>query len=484
MLAAIFSELKGVLGRTYLLAGLIPSAVFLLCWRWLKSGAIDPSPILLSYLTQKAKDTLPQDTLVFIFYVLVFGLFFYAARSVFLHFLQELPWLRRWGYYWQRFKLSRAQREKNDRDWQASALMWLLKGAKENFKVSRFYQKPALEQARRGSLAARGIIERELKGVKSKSLTLGCGKRKKVIRGLKYLYAWVGHESSLDDNFCLELKKWRELAKQDQVKDFLNEQLTIGRRNRNRARDRLAKRYPQKLWLKPSALGNSLEVLNGYCHKRYNIPTSTLWLRLRHLLKPEELKEVANAQLAVEVLVNLTMVFAFLALYAVMGLFIGLLKLVPGYLYLVNLDPFASLFLSIRSWFCTPVTIWRCLVFAFGFFVLCRLSYHGAIFAFGRFSNNMIGLIDLHRTKVLTAMGFKAPKNLKEELDLFIRLHGFFAQAIQDEALLKKPFNGKPSPKPPTPKKPPQKKAPSIVTFRKVLHQAGLVPRGRSKKGK
>ena len=57
------------------------------------------------------------------------------------------------------------------------------------------------------------------------------------------------------------------------------------------------------------------------------------------------------------------------------------------------------------------------------------ISYQGAIYAFSTLAEKMVRLVDLHRLQLISALGYKSPATVKEELDILKELNEFFTQS-------------------------------------------------------
>ena len=79
------------------------------------------------------------------------------------------------------------------------------------------------------------------------------------------------------------------------------------------------------------------------------------------------------------------------------------------------------------------VTIWRAVLLIPLAFLLSRVFYEGAVYAFGTLAEQMIRASDLYRLPLIKALGYKMPKTVDEELKMFGELNAFFAQAVQRE---------------------------------------------------
>jgi hypothetical protein len=351
--------------------------------------------------------------------LLSLGMVFYAGRGFFLRFLQDLPktwFLRNWACKWQLRSLRRAQREEEKLNWKLSAILWF----KFNFNASEISRpvwliSPVAAKALQASQKARKIFEAPpLPGV-----GLERHYQYLVVEGLSSLRNWVAAAPTEAQKWQPELDGWNTLSDNAFVKKTFTDLSVDIQRKADQALARVLE-FPHALWIKPTSLGNRLAVLDDYGFDRYGIHTSTLWTRLRYNLDAENRKESADAQLGVEVLSNISTALGLLALYS---LALTLANLFSGTTTLAShFFPYA-IFFSVFAW----------------------LAYRGAVFAFDLQSSKMIGLIDLNRRKVLTSMGFATPASLKEELELFGMLRGFFIQASKPEALLNKlPENQEP----------------------------------------
>ena len=157
--------------------------------------------------------------------------------------------------------------------------------------------------------------------------------------------------------------------------------------------------------LAPTLLGNRVAALDDYAESRYGIATSALWTRLWGVLGQAERQEIANAQLRVEMLANMTVAFAFVAL----------------------LSAGTSIYRAVRVNSTALVIDWWTVLFAAVCVALTMASYRTAVYAFGGVADGITRLVDLHRVRVLTTFGLESPATFADERAMFGELRTLFA---------------------------------------------------------
>lgn len=413
MLGALLGEVKGVLGKSYLLAGVLPAFIFWLGWK-LARGDFGSLLYNLTKLFQK-KSELGAE--VFIAGAILFGLglLFFAVRGPLMYLLGGLPrpvpsvvW--EWFVRRQASRKNRVRKRIDRIAWKKDALEWNQRGFSLAIYRPDAVGLPTAQDAMACSQEARNLLEK-IRARPEEASGLTWRQKRKVVKGLCALRAWASTKK--DQPECQkELQAWKTLSADEPVKKVLTALAEKYKRLFFRARDRL-QRFPTQIGTKPTSLGNRLAALDEYAYLRYNMDTSTLWVRLRPLLDSKDRDEVANAQLSVQVLLNIGAGLVLLSL----------LVLVPLYYNYENHNFFLDL--SRLSWkqpFFTIISL-----------ILAWVAYHSALFAHDAMKEKMVGLIDLYRRKILTTMGFEEPESMQEELNLFQNLSYFFKDGLRPE---------------------------------------------------
>lgn len=425
-----------MLGKSFLFAGLLPSSVLLFCWYWLRGGSPGVEAALRHALVKPAEAA--PDAILTALLLLALGLIFYASRGWILNFLQSLPSLpllifRKRGLARQRRMLREVKRQKTSLIWQLTAFLW----AEAHFE--RFTEPPPdevktprPEQVAKESLRAREALIGYLGGESDgDEINLTEDEEEQVAAALLKLYTLVTRDLASPLDLDSEVEAWRVLLGSFPEAVKVLEEIKINVRVRwEGAFVRAQSQFPQsEQWLKPTTLGNRIAALDDYAQLRYRITTSTLWTRLWGVLPKEEKQAVTDARLGMEVLTNFCVGFFALGLLALVLTLIETVLTLYGYCQIsfdwlhvpcpLHVACSNDVVLARRAVILVPLV-----------FLLSRVFYDGAVYAFGTLAEQMVRAADLYRLHLIRALGYKSPVTVGEELDILDEMNGFFAQAV------------------------------------------------------
>lgn len=414
MLASAFGKITSSLGKTYILSGLIPSSIFLLYFVLFNKTIGDITQIFQRTLASDDawKGYAPLGALW-----LLLGFIFYAARTPIFSFFQLNPT----GFIGRRLVFRRvAQREllrrkESEYAWRLTSMLWAMKldldrkeiGDPPDFVRRLVSTERAIANSERGRVALTRV-DRTV----GDCLRLSVRDSEEIASGIFSLYVLScrAHGLEVERIISQEIESWKfciASPQADRILEFVQQDL-----------QRLwsscfsdYKQFGDGPYVFPTELGNRLSVLDDYSEKRYGIDTATFWDRIWWVLPDSARKEVSDARLSLETLVNITAasILASLILTAV-GIYDHLLPV-------------------IYSNASSPSTIKYILFIAVSLFISV-LTYRGAILALDVFAGKVTTLIDMYRLNMLEHLGF-SPPNVGEELWLHRQLKGFFTQNDQ-----------------------------------------------------
>jgi hypothetical protein len=464
-LTALLGQVQGVLGTPFLFSGLFPATVFLVGWEWFRSRGAGVRILIESLVGDpgEAGWVVIKTTVLLV----LLGLALFSLRGVFISFIQGLPsrslaWMRQTLIGWQLVRKRRRQQVEEEHLCSLTALRWALDEFRE---PARYIAPDVFEQSQEDALvhsrtARRHLIENAA-NPRDSSVATSSRVVVAVVHGLSAIYASAARAPESPSTQA-EILEWKGVMRESNTKVVLRMVRDMQFRRWVQAFDRL-RWFPQSLWIQPTAIGNCLAVLDDYGEQRYGIDTGTLWARLWGLLPSEDRKDVADARLSFEVLVNLTMVVAVLALLAACALVWPSIT-APGPQAsstqphsstqhegargerssgvsaksgeVVPLDKTApeSVPATARSNAPNPIQSPMALKTRAGallaLLVLGAAFYQGSIYACRHLAQTVMRIVDLRRRDLLRAMGFDSPMTVDDELKLFRSLKGFLTRAI------------------------------------------------------
>lgn len=409
------------LPRAFLLAGLLPATLLVL----------PPAVYLLGYdgIAALLDEILGEHFqagrfgVLLVLWLLLGGLIFSLRRRILAHLAQLsggalLGWLGEGKLRRNRQKVRSLDAQRAEALWRYTVITW---PAKDFYDPE--WVLPKKEHSGDGALAiedsskGRGKLSDLAKTLKAaeniEAVAILPAEQLNIYQGLYRLYA-LGRVDAKHKGYVDEVAHWRSLASDSFAKTILKEiELQIQQEYRHTVSERA--HFPVNEWLRPTVLGNAFEVLDDYAHRRYGIPTRTLWARLWPLLSADERAPVAEGKAAIETLVTHT--FA----WTVSALCIFLLTIHKTYQNLGNVTATA------------PDIVWGTLL-TLAVCTLAATSYEGAVSAVRALHEEMVGLVDLKRRAVLEALGFPVT-TVKEEIETFSALNTFFEQAVRQGPL-------------------------------------------------
>lgn len=408
MISVIFGQIKDLIGRTYILAGLLPSAVLVVGY-YIYSYGRDGLLSLVGKVPTNDAALSPELYMVMLAW-LGLGILFVSLRLIILHITVSLPGrilapLRSYMEARMLRNRKRAWQNKEKTLFSSTVLDWRHKGFPKPKFTPPFIRIPEKASALESSSIARRIVLYLADKRYSEYQIPSHSQTKAIRQGLCNLYSY-GSSQQNDPDYDREVKSWEVLAQNELAKEVLQQVTNTIRREHAIALKKYAD-YPEDLWIKPTYLGNLTSALDDYSERRYGMDTATMFSRLWWIIPDDAKKEVMHAKFQVELLLNLMASFALLALFVITN---SVLLKINAAMVDSKLSLIEGLVLFL-------------LLLIFAVFV-----YRRALFGFLTLKDKTISLIDIHRHLLLKEMGYR-PADVKEETDLFRELHAFFVQA-------------------------------------------------------
>jgi hypothetical protein len=411
MFETLFGKVSGLLARSFAASGLLPASalVLVLSLYFLEADKIADNVVaLFKTPSQKAADMF----WLLLSWVVLAALFF-AARGWVAGLCQDVPWPRR-----LRDKLVRRQerlreallREIRKIQMRLTALRWItLDEPLPPEYGTEFFRGESEQELIQRSASARARLEQEtLSDAESVSDELA----QAVTHGVEAAYA-LGLITASKNDWRNHQATWKALIEDGSRRQLVDRLHLDGERELVRLYLDQRKRFPDKKWIRPTAMGNRIEALEEYAADRYGIETSTLWTRLWWVLKPEERESVAYSKLAVETFFNLAVAFGAAALC------IAVSTSWEASVALYNYAAAASAGLSVN---------WKAVTFIFVCAMLAALSHRAVSPAVDVLRDKTVGLVEVRRLALLRELGFR-PRTVAEELMLWRKLKLFYVQA-------------------------------------------------------
>lgn len=406
ILDALISQARAAISRAYMVAGLVPALVVALGWQLNGARSLAALQKNLEPLLTLKTTALPAAALVNVIAVALLGALFYGGRGLVLRLLQDGP----------RGALSFVRRELIERQvkrWWASRHRQA--GDEHHLNVLNHLvrldftfveeQPPArastvVDLTR--SVNARRYITEVVKlesqgGWNDDPLDVTL-----VVAGLHAFY------SAPPDKRATEADEWQRLYETEKPQEVIDRIRAAMFRRVVESTAKAQEQPEQEEQLAPTLLGNRVAALDDYAERRYGIATSTLWTRLWGVLGQAERQEIANAQLRVEMLANMAVAFAAVAVLVAVG----------------------SVYRAVRVTGMALVIDWWAVAFTLACLGLALAAYKSAVYAFGGVADGIIRLVDLHRVRVLMTFGLAPPETFEEERAMFRELNAFFSNAI------------------------------------------------------
>jgi len=424
---SLFSGLKELFGKTFVLVGLLPSAVILFGWNLYNSEMLD-----IAILFQDEATPILGPTVIVVGWLLGMGIVFYAFHLPIFEMFRSLPAPPFYGIRGrflksQRYRWRLLERESERADWDLTASSW---GSEEHdFAPAAFNMPwvsvPTLADALCASAKARTTLEALALKIKKKVVVPSEKTREIVVDGLRQLRE-VSVSSYGEKKFAVEIQAWRNLLDPDTNRSLETIQDIV--ETKSASAYNASKKYPASLtWVLPTVFGNRTAALDDYAEQRYGISTGVLWSRLADVIEAEQRDPVAQAQLNVYIYTNLSAALGCLAvaigLHVAIETAVFLGELISAWVN--SQGSFTSMYDFDLSVVDVRATI--ALILSAGF---SRVFYVSAITAFDTVREKIISLVDFNRRVLLEKMDFATPKEVDDEKALFEDLHRFFVQAM------------------------------------------------------
>jgi hypothetical protein len=401
MLGALLSQVKGVFGKAYLYAGLIPASALVFGWALFRAGRQGLQQATADiFITTRAGIGGP---LLHVVALLGLALFFFAIRQFLVSMLETLPIpvVRNHLVSRQVQRRQRALVRLEEALTQRTAASWPGRGFTKPFVYQSVTVLPP-GKAVAASSRARAKFEKALAADKVSSLSRH--EANEILGGLAAILVIEGQSADSPAEVKSEIKKWDALHSKRGAGEVLAAVTLEADRRFVKSRRGLS-RWPAEAWIEPTALGNRQAALDDYAQGRYGIDTGSLWVRLVGVLDPAERAEVSDAELSVEVMVNLSVALAALALGAAAVILFRAVHAVGT---------------------AHAVPTWTEVLFILVPIALARAAYEGAVYAHRGLALRIIRLVDLRRLRLVQELGYSIT-TVEEEMRLFKELKGFFS---------------------------------------------------------
>jgi len=411
MIGSVFKEVKGIFGKAYLLAGLLPAAFLLLGYDWFSQGD-QAFKLLIQTLLEPKQHS--GTTLLHITEILVLGFIFYAIRIPLMEFVQDMP--GRWIRPVREFLISR--KTARLRDWEEKRIVALWKVTVARWYEERFaprtYLPPGIEalspkQALRKSRSGREIVESVVARGSQAASWRECDS---ILTSLCSFYVCTSDSKDYNEPLKKDLKKeldaWNDLvASSNHAKTVMEDVDFYARRQFTPVFARL-QAYPSLIGLRPTAVGNEMAALDEYSKKRYGMDASSMWARLREVVPKFSRDEVSAAELNLETILNLLLASLVLLLAEVV-------RVVAGF----NNGAFRS-FANVGA---------ATLLFMVSTVVVVVVLHWGVVYSAGTFRQRVVSLLDVYCLNLVATLGFR-PKTVGERDKLLRDLRNLFVQAV------------------------------------------------------
>jgi hypothetical protein len=400
ILDTLIAQAKSAVGQSFLAAGVIPALLLLLGWQLYASGLAQLRSDLAAFLQDKPSAIAAGSVFYGVVAVAVGGLFF-TGRSLSLRLLQKLPGgllsvFRHLLLKSQRRRWNRIQERRFLAEKRYTPLGWASTGQFDEQAVVVWEGQQAIEDALARSKAGRDDLIR-LRDDEGRTAKMSDAQR--LADDLDAFYRLPPGDACTRERDC-----WSKLFADHRVEALLKQLAQLLLDDMQRRTEDAHEMPDDWRWLAPTRLGNRAVALDDYSARRYNITTTTLWARLSPLLDDTDKASVGSAQLTVETLANLTIASLVLATAIAVRAILSLFT--PGSAARLN--------------------DWHAIGLVAACVALALVAYRSAAFAFDAMAERIVCLVDLHRLRVIEAIGFKSPETVGQEMATFSELEGFF----------------------------------------------------------
>jgi hypothetical protein len=414
MVQALFGQIKGVFGKSYFLAGMIPAAIIIVGLRWLTYGSDGVKAAVNAVLAPSNK--LAFEGVENAALLLMTALAFFAIRGIVIDTFQSMSWsvltpLRNWMVAMQMRRYRKATLEREKALYDLTVLSWRTRKYEPGEYIPQWFKVNELPLVLKKSSKARSEAKRLVEAPNTDAI--GEKDAKLIIDGYREFYSLFTHFKNTgkeDHSLSNELEEWRKLQEKPSVLDAFHILELRANAHWLHARKKREQFPASETWMEPTAFGNRFAALDDYGEKRYNIDTTTIWRRIWGILPAREREEISDAKLSIEVTLNICVAFGLLGAAAAISV-----------IFDVWSDVTSKSFVNLAL-------IWHAIWFALGAEVFAFLMYKLAVQAASALAENIVRAVDLYRLKVIVALGYACPTKVVEELDLMAELSGFFTQ--------------------------------------------------------
>jgi hypothetical protein len=401
VLGGLLGELKGVFGKTYLLAGLLPASFLAggLYWLWHDGALQDATGALTKGFTDAGSALAGTAALT-----LLGGIAIFSMRAFLVESAQQLRFLPEAARHWLIGRQLRYKQQLSDKfdvlNRQAVAIDWALRDFKDG-PPSKATMPDDTEAAWLRSREARKVFDTLVRD-ESQPAAMDPNLGPQVAAALLFLHVYWSRADRLNAHYVDEVTAWRKTMQSVRGPQMLASQRELILGQLSDVEGAIAE-TPKSDWLSPTTLGMVGSALDEYAQARYQIDTRSLISRLWTLLPDSDRDAISDSKLSVEV--SLTMAFAsFLLSVAALGRILW--------------NAYNQASTSVRSVLFVVVPL-----------ALVWVFYEGAIVAHRSFADRVIRSIDLHRLKLLSAMGYPFPETAGEERRYWTDLAAFLTRA-------------------------------------------------------
>jgi hypothetical protein len=426
---SLLGEIKGVFGKEYFLAGLLPAGVFMFAWHWFADRR-SANSVVGDIERLLAGDTVAELGAAALA-AMALALILFAARSWTTRFFETLPGgllrplrvhllRRQWSAYAnakmaQQVQLhlySVVEKWTGDEEFAAGQKLPTFEKRLVSPQDTRRLSNLGLQEFLDVVNGVPAFLKRwrrapaKMRRTQSAVRPPTATEAKHIIGGLRALFAAVQKDGVAP--WQREVDHWRKVVRSPRGSVVINVIRDHVHRTWVDTR-RVMERFPaESKWIGPTRLGTRAAALDDYAEKRYGVDTSMLMTRLAGVLEDADRQGLSDARLSVEVLINLAVAMA-----AVAG--VVLLEAIRAIVISIAQLDFAPLRFDLRA----AAFLVLAIVFSVVFY---RAAFH----AYSRLAERVTRIVDLYRLKLIKGLGLPIPQDMDEEQRLWSQLKDFF----------------------------------------------------------
>jgi hypothetical protein len=415
MFGQVLGKATEVLGKAFLLAGVLPALVLI-------GGA---SAILfglpsLAALARTAGAAALADALLLLVAVLAIAVVIFVPRSRLVEFIEAMPgdgpirWLRERLIARQLRLKRKVSLVREAFAQQVTAVKWCAERQFDDPGDAPPQKLPWWRVAFRA-----GTARRTLARLARRSGVLSPRQCRRISNGLLALYAFAA--SNLHDpRWRTEAAVWKALLQGETeaaARDALDQVAHFDERRWQAEWVRAQAQPKKEKYLQPTEFGNVMASLGDYADERYGIETATLWGRIWWLLPESDRREIGDQRVVTEALVVLWYVL------------VALLVLAAGQL----------LFALAQVFFVAPAQHDRLVapagtliaaLWLLSLWLAAVLAYRLSVYSLDGLVQKVKSLVDVYHLKLLSTLGLQ-PKTIGEVHVLLTELGRFITTGEQ-----------------------------------------------------